>query len=230
MTPALILLFCGFLLLWLTLPILQGRLKGRAGERKVALGLRRIGACAIHDAYLPLRDRIAQIDHLVCTEQGIVILETKDWAGTLIDQGSGRPWVLRQGTRTFTRHNPKDQNRWHRAVVSHATRSVPLYTWVVLAGSGRFRGSIPDDVFTLREALARLQEMGLEPDRFPLNVRQAWDSIAHDCLRDRASRRLQLKQVTRSPWRYVREGYALEISAAGLGLMGLAFFWLYFFP
>jgi len=212
----------GLVLLWVSIPVLKGQWKGRAGERKVALGLRRIGACALNDVYLPLRDRIAQIDHLVCTEQGIVVLETKDWAGTLIDQGPKQPWILRQGSRTFTRHNPIAQNRWHRAVVSRYTQSVPVSTWVVLAGSGQFRGPTPESVFSVRETLARLQAMGLEPDRFPSEVQEAWERLSRHCLRDRFSRRRQLRQATRSVWRYVLEGYALELFGTGIGFLVLA--------
>lgn len=218
----------GVAMLFFSWPVLKSQWLGQSGERRVRRGLRRIGAVCLNDVYLPLRDRIAQIDHLVCTEKGIVILETKDWGGILQEQGPGKPWILQQGPYTRTRHNPKDQNLWHRRAVSACSGKVPLYTWVVLAGSGRFRGPNPSEVFTIRETLSQLQNLGVEPDRIPQEIQVVWEGLTKKRLQDRASRRRQLRQATRSTWRYVREGYALEVFGAGLGFLALAAMMIYF--
>lgn len=222
---SLVLALLGMAAIWLALPVFRSASIGRAGERKVRRGLHRIGAVSFNDAYLLVKDRIAQVDHLVCTERGIVILETKDWTGRLSCQGPGKPWLLQQGGYRRTRHNPQDQNGWHQRVVSRYTRSVPLLAWVVLAGDGRFVGPAPEGVYTVREMLTHLQELGLDPNRFSPEIRNAWKSLLKNNLRDRASRRRQLRQATRSVWRYAREGYALEIFGVGVGLLGIAVIW-----
>ena len=70
--------------------LFSARLKGAAGERAVARVLNRLGAVTLHDIILPDgRGGLTQIDHLVLTQAGLLVVETKNYAG---HAKHGRDW------------------------------------------------------------------------------------------------------------------------------------------
>jgi len=73
-------------LLRLLRSIADGNLTGTIGELRVAAVLDDIGIETLHDVYLPDgRDgyRWTQIDHLVLTAAGILVVETKNYGGRI---------------------------------------------------------------------------------------------------------------------------------------------------
>jgi restriction system protein len=62
-------------------------LRGRAGEAQVGAVLDRIGADTLHEVLLPDgRGGIIQIDHLILTGAGILVVETKNYSGLVFGQ------------------------------------------------------------------------------------------------------------------------------------------------
>ena len=67
--------------------LFSARLKGAAGERAVARVLNRLGEAALHDIILPDgRGGLTQIDHVVLTQAGLLVVETKNYAGQVLGQ------------------------------------------------------------------------------------------------------------------------------------------------
>jgi hypothetical protein len=109
-------LWCFPLLLAITaLKVLfSARLKGAAGERTVARVLNRLGKAALHDIMLPDgRGDLTQIDHLVLTPAGLLVVETKNYAGQVLGQPQDKTWTQRLGQQRFTFQNPLRQNYLH---------------------------------------------------------------------------------------------------------------------
>lgn len=202
--------------------IFRAQLKGRMGEYAVARALRGIGATALNDVYLPGRSCITQIDHLVLTQTGIVVLETKAYGGALYDQGRGRPWRQYIGRQYHAHHNPLDQNYGHcKAVEAIVGRSIPIQGFVVLAGTGRFPHGSPSGVLTIRDLKRMLPRMGMPTSATNTSpdLVHAWEMIQSKNQQDAASREKQMRQVTGGGVRYWLEASWPWLAGAGLALM-----------
>ncbi len=71
----------------------KAELKGRQGEAAVAAVLDRLGVPALHDVVLADRLGLTQVDHLVRLADGILVLETKAYAGMVTGRVRDREWV-----------------------------------------------------------------------------------------------------------------------------------------
>lgn len=193
-----VLVFAGLVLSGISFRIARVRAKGAFGEWKVAKVLAKMEAIALHDVLLPGKPGLTQIDHLVLTYSGVVVLETKNYGGYLYDQGRRRPWRQRIGKQTNYPHNPLDQNYGHCKAVEAIARHVPVLGFVVLAGSGGFPEGAPDGVLTIRELKRKLRELqarGPDDSTWPALV-QAWDALRAANQQDAASCNKQMRQVT----------------------------------
>ncbi len=91
---------------------------GRGGERAVRLALARLGLPALHDVVLADALGHTQIDHLVRTTQGIVVIETKTFSGWITGTLYSAEWTQRLAG-GHVRHrfqNPVRQNHRHEVL------------------------------------------------------------------------------------------------------------------
>src|SRR5271157_3745938 len=73
---------------------LRPRLLGRQGQAAVSRRLRRYYAKVANDLILPNgRGGLTQIDHLVLTPAGLVVVETKNYHGLIFGQVGDRNWT-----------------------------------------------------------------------------------------------------------------------------------------
>ncbi len=124
--------YAGFFIGMGCLHLLRPTLKGKMGEWQVAIALKGVGATALNDVILSDDRGLTQIDHLVLTPAGIVILETKNYGGKLYDRGRKRPWMQYIGKQQNQIHNPLDQNYRHRKAVEYLVPGVLILEFVIL--------------------------------------------------------------------------------------------------
>jgi restriction system protein len=221
MIPAL--LIPGVVLAAFSYRIARRQTKGSMGEWKVSRMLTGIEANAMHNVILPGKRGLTQIDHLVLTHSGILVLETKNYGGSLYDQGRRRPWRQRIGSQTHYPHNPLDQNYGHCKAVEAIARHARVEGFVVLAGSGRFPEGAPDGVLTIRELKRELRELqSRKPDDaiWPALVK-GWDALRDANQKDPASREKQMRQVTGGGLDYwLQTGWPWMMGAGLIFLLG----------
>lgn len=156
----------------------RAELKGRKGEASVAEVLARAGLPALHDVVLRDRHGLTQVDHLVRLPGGIVVLETKTFAGVVTGGVRDRHWAqhLRDGAVRTVFLNPLLQNYRHvRAVREVAGAGVPMAGLVVSAGAGRFSGELEFAVVRLADLAARLCFLQTTMDGCgPVRLDAAW--------------------------------------------------------
>ena len=156
----------------------KAELKGRKGEAAVAEVLARAGLPALHDVVLRDGRGLTQVDHLVQLPGGIVVLETKAFAGMVLGGLRDRHWVqhLRDGAVRTAFLNPLLQNHRHvRAVREKAGAGVPVAGLVVSAGAGRFCGELEAAVVRLAELAGRLCALQTTTGRCdPARLDAAW--------------------------------------------------------
>ena len=195
--------FAGLLLVIGSLELLRPAAKGKVGEWFVALSLKGAGATAMNDVILPDDRGLTQIDHLVLTPAGIVVLETKNYGGKLYDRGRKRPWTQYIGKQQNQIHNPLDQNYRHRKALAFLVPGAPLLDFVVLAGSGRFSGVVPQGVLTIPELRRKLNELN-DLGSVPESIQDAWHTLQPAAHTDSATRRAHLRSIpggTEAIWR-----------------------------
>ena len=134
------------------------KLRGRVGEARVGALLDRVGADTLHDVILPDgRGGLTQIDHLVLTGAGILVVETKNYSGMVFGQEREAQWTQRLGRRSYRFQNPLRQNYGHVQAVKALAPGAPVLGRVVFTDDARFPQGAPEGVSILADLRRTLQ-------------------------------------------------------------------------
>ena len=204
------------------LKLLYPMAKGHVGEWRVRSALTGMGAAQLHDVILPDDRGLTQIDHLVLTPAGIIVLETKNYAGRIFTYGRRKNWVQHIGRHINKLHNPQDQNYRHRKAVEYLAPGVPVQDWVLMIGDARFPNGKPDGVLTLRELKQALRR--LDAGEVPPQIMQAWLAITNSAKTDGQTRKAHLRSIPGGQLGMMRSlaGKALLFLGTALLLAGFA--------
>ena len=165
---------------WTVLSEFKAGISGRKGESAVARELERLGVEALHDIIMEDDRGLTQIDHLVRSASGVLVLETKTLSGRISGTPLCRTWVQRIGSgesaTATTFQNPLWQNLRHvRAVEAVvAPFGVPVSGHVVSAGAAQLADELRAVVVPLGE-IGRLVGLAPEPGRTSLEA--AWRAL-----------------------------------------------------
>jgi hypothetical protein len=175
--------------------LFAARLKGAAGERAVARVLNRLGEVALHDIILPDgRGGLTQIDHLVLTPAGLLVVETKNYAGQVLGQPQDKKWTQRLGRQSFTFQNPLRQNYLHTQALQALTPGVPIQGRVVFTNAARFPKGIPEGVSTLSTLKTDLKTW-LRERADASELQGAWAKIQASAHTDQETRKAHLAAI-----------------------------------
>ncbi|MBD5312176.1 MAG: NERD domain-containing protein [Muribaculaceae bacterium] len=102
---------------------------GREGERKVRQlldGMANKANIPLHDLLLPTAGgHTTQIDHLLISQRGIFVIETKSHYGTITGDPQNRNWRQQATTYTQDFYNPLMQNASHIRHLRNLLRRLP---------------------------------------------------------------------------------------------------------
>lgn len=102
----------------------------------------------LNDLTLPFEDGSTQIDHLVISQKGIFVIETKHYSGWIFGAPNAPQWqqVLYKVKTSF--QNPLRQNYKHIIVLKNYLKDMPdVYQSIVcFTGSAEFKSPMPDNV------------------------------------------------------------------------------------
>ena len=162
-------------------------LRGRAGEAAVGRALKRRFPEVANDVILPDgRAGLTQIDHLALTPRGILVVETKNYAGWVMGGAREPTWTQVVGRKRSAFQNPLRQNYAHRKAVETLEPGVPVHALVVFAGDAHFPKGIPEGACALGgldRAVAMWRDGEVTPD-----LRAAWDRLLQAARTDRGAR------------------------------------------
>jgi len=125
------------------LQTVTGRNRGTGTERDLVLKLLQYGIPAqaiFHDLYVKKHDgKFSQIDLVVATKVGIIVIEVKKYSGWIFGNGYHHQWtqVLAYGQRRYRLYNPIMQNSKHISDLKKQLRqfeTVPFYSIIVFYG------------------------------------------------------------------------------------------------
>ncbi len=150
---ALPLLLVVLLLIWL---VVRGRRdRGRTLAKVLdAVAFERIEHMVIPDG----DDGEIQIDHLVLTAQGLLIIDVKDVIGAVFGSDKMQEWTVIAKDRRFTFANPQPALYDRIAAVREIVRQVPVAGRIVFLDGASFAKGVPGLVTTLDELLDEFRE------------------------------------------------------------------------
>ena len=204
--------------------LLLPKLRGILGERRVGAVLERFGTECLHDVIFPDgRGGLTQVDHVVLTGAGLVVVETKNYRGSIFGQEGEAQWTQRLGRQSFRFQNPVRQNYLHTQAVKALVPGVPVLGWVVFTDSARFPKGKPDGVSSLRDLRRDLRDkLGDAPP--PAALRAAWERLKGRADQSQEARKAHLDAIRerRGPDRGRRAAWVmLLLSVLSLAVLAL---------
>ncbi|MCH8533615.1 MAG: NERD domain-containing protein [Flavobacteriaceae bacterium] len=133
--------------------------RGTDSEKDLILGLLKYGISSqtiFHDLYVKKYDgKFSQIDLVVPTKAGIIVVEVKDYSGWIFGNGNHLKWtqVLAYGNQKYRFFNPVKQNNQHINVLKKQLKeNVPFYSLIVFYGDCIFKdiSFVPNRTFILK--------------------------------------------------------------------------------
>jgi hypothetical protein len=150
------------LVAWLVYRLIAGR--GSSLDK----ALREISFEHIQSLIIPSADEgEIQVDHLLLTSRGLLVLEIKDVQGTVFGSDKMQDWTVIAADRRYTFSNPQPALYDRIAAVRQIVREVPVAGRVLFLEGANFSKGVPGMVSTLAELIA---EFG-EPDKQAAKVK-----------------------------------------------------------
>lgn len=169
-------------LLLLLIVLLWYRRRGRGNRLQKVLS--EIGHDRIDGLLIPNGDEgEIQIDHLLLTSRGLLIVDIKDVVGTVFGSDKMQEWTVISKDRRYTFSNPQPALYDRIAAVRHIVRQVPVAGRIVFLDGAEFTKGVPKLVADIDE----LQHEFGEADTAAANVKVEafkphWDLIRKEAL------------------------------------------------
>lgn len=203
-------------------------LRGKLGEARVRKRLARIWSEALHDVILPAsRGGLTQVDHLVLTGAGLLVVETKNYRGRIFGREQEAQWTQRLGRHSIAFPNPLRQNHGHTEAVKALVPGVGVIGRVVFTNSAQFPQGMPPGVSSLRSLAGDLrEELGIDLYHAAPSeaLRAAWEQVKARADQSHGARKAHLQGIADQwgPGRVKWKPYLILIcSGLWLGWMGL---------
>jgi hypothetical protein len=119
-----------------------------------------------------------QIDHLLLTSQGLLIVDIKDAVGTVFGSDKMQEWAVISNDRRYTFPNPQAALYDRIAAVRHIVRQVPVAGRILFLDGAEFTKGVPDMVCNLDELLDEFGEADKAATRFKIEAfKPHWDLV-----------------------------------------------------
>ena len=99
-----------------------------------------------------------QIDHLLLTAEGLLIVDIKDVDGAVFGSNKMQDWSVISNDRRFTFSNPQNALYDRIAAVRQIVRQVPVTGRILFLDDAEFKKGVPDFVCTLESMLSEFSE------------------------------------------------------------------------
>ena len=119
-----------------------------------------------------------QVDQLLLTSKGLLILEVKDAQGTVFGSDKMQDWTVISDNRRYTFPNPQPALYDRIAAVRQIVRQVPVAGRVLFLDGAEFTKGVPELVCTLDELIAAFGEPDKSAAKFKIEAfRPHWELI-----------------------------------------------------
>lgn len=106
-----------------------------------------------------------QLDHIVVTAGGIFVIETKNYTGVIVGDGTQSEWTQQIGQHEYAFYNPCWQNAGHvRALQQYVERDIPIFSLVVFHDKARLQLINAEEVVSMKQLRARIAQTPVQLD------------------------------------------------------------------
>jgi len=131
----------------------------QSAPRTLASVVNDIAFARIQNLVIPKADEgEIQIDHLMLTAQGLLIIEVKDVTGAVFGSDKMQDWTVIGEKNRFTFSNPQPALYDRVAAVKQVVRQVPVEGRIVFLDGANFTKGVPSMVCNLDELLSEFGE------------------------------------------------------------------------
>jgi restriction system protein len=126
--------------------------EGRDGERYTRLNCRLyLGSKKYrqyHDIFIPASPRPTQIDHIIISEHGIFVIETKTTNGQIYGHNAEPKWTKVFRKKKYIIQNPLHQNYFHTQILAKFLNieDSKLFSVIVFWGDCQLQTDLPENV------------------------------------------------------------------------------------
>ena len=136
----------------------------------------------MHDIMLPTEEgTTTQIDHIVVSQWGIFVIETKTYSGAIYGKKGDPQWTAKYNPRQhgFKFQNPLNQNYKHIATLAECLGIGLEYfkTIVAFAGTAKFGKELPPEVMHIRDVVEYIRGKSTEAIIPQEQIREVADAI-----------------------------------------------------
>ena len=155
--------------------------KRRPGGRTLSNVLDSIAFERIDNFVVPdTDDGEIQIDHLMLTANGLLVLDVKDVSGAVFGSDKMQDWTVISDDRRFTFSNPQPALYDRIAAVRQIVRQVPVTGRIVFLDGASFQKGVPGLVATLDDLIEEFGEQDKAAAKVKIEAfRPHWELI-HD--------------------------------------------------
>jgi hypothetical protein len=119
-----------------------------------------------------------QIDHLLLTSQGLLIVDIKEVAGTVFGSDKMQEWTVISEERRYTFPNPQGALYDRVAAVRHVVRQVPVAGRILFLDGAEFTKGTPSSISDLDTLLKEFGEPDKAAAKFKIEAfKPHWDLI-----------------------------------------------------
>ena len=163
----------GLLLLW----FIYRRFFARGSSLEQALAA--IGFDHINALVIPGADEgEIQVDKLILTSQGLLVLEIKDVQGVVFGSDKMQDWTVIAEDRRYTFPNPQPSLYDRIAAVRQIVRQVPVTGRILFLDGAEFTKGVPEQVCDLEELVNEFGEPDKAAAKFKIEAfKPHWDLI-----------------------------------------------------
>ncbi len=151
----------------------------RAAGTQLQRVLDDIGYDRIEGVLLPNGDDgEIQIDHLLLTSRGLLIVDIKDVSGTVFGSDKMENWTVINDRHRFTFSNPQPALYDRIAAVRHIVRQVPVEGRLVFLDGAEFTKGVPELVAGIDELHAEFSDADKAAVKFKIEAfKPHWDLV-----------------------------------------------------
>ena len=137
-----------------------------------------------------------QIDHLLLTSEGLLIVDIKDVSGAVFGSDKMQDWTVIADDHRFTFSNPQHALYDRIAAVRQIVRQVPVTGRVLFLDEAEFKKGVPGLVCTLDSMLTEFSEKDRAVGKSKIEAfKPHWDLIRDKALALSPSRRLKRERL-----------------------------------
>lgn len=151
----------------------------RQGSSRLKRVLAEIGYDSIQGLVIPNADEgEIQIDYLLLTSQGLLIVDIKDAVGSVFGSDKMKEWTVISEERRYTFPNPQEALYDRIAAVRHIVRQVPVAGRILFGDGADFSKGVPSLVSDLDTLLEEFGEDDKAAVKFKIEAfKPHWDLI-----------------------------------------------------